>query len=137
MFIAALFITAKIWNQPVFHGYMDKEDVHTMECYTHIHKMEYSVQLSSVVQWCLTLCDHMNCSMPGLPVHHQLLESTQIHVHRVDDAIQPSHLLSSPSPPTLNLSPNQAFPMNKLFASGGQSIGVSASIPVFPMNAKD
>ena len=58
-----------------------------------------SVQFSSVAQSCPTLCDPMNCSTPGLPVHHQLLESTQTHVHRVGDAIQPSHPLSSPSPP--------------------------------------
>ena len=55
-------------------------------------------QFSSVTQSCLTLCDPMNCSMPGLPVHHQLPEFTQTHVHRVGDAIQPSHPLSSPSP---------------------------------------
>ena len=55
----------------------------------------------SVAMSCLTLCDPMNCSMPGLPVHHQLLESTQTHAHRFDDAIQPSHPLSSPSPPSI------------------------------------
>ena len=60
-----------------------------------------SVQFSSVTQSCPTLCDPMNRSMPGLPVHHQLLEFTQTHVHRVSDAIQPSHPLSSPSPPAL------------------------------------
>ena len=59
----------------------------------------YSVQFSSVAQSCPTLCDPMNCSTPGLPVHHQLLEFTQTHVHWVGDAIQPSHPLSSPSPP--------------------------------------
>ena len=59
----------------------------------------YSVQFSSVAQLCLTLCNPMNRSMPGLPVHHQLLEFTQTHVHLVGDAIQPSYLLSSPSPP--------------------------------------
>ena len=62
------------------------------------------VQFSSVDQSCLTLCNTMNCSKPGLPVHHQLLESTQTHVHQVSDAIQPSHPLSCPSPPALNLS---------------------------------
>ena len=56
-----------------------------------------SVQFSSVAQSCLTLCDPMNCSMPGLPVHHQLPQFTQTHVHWVDDAIQPSHPLLSPS----------------------------------------
>ena len=58
-----------------------------------------SVQFSSVAQSCPTLCDPMNHSMPGLPVHHQLPEFTQTHIHRVGDAIQPSHPLSSPSPP--------------------------------------
>ena len=58
-----------------------------------------SVQFSSVAQSCPTLCDPMNCSTPGLPVHHKLPEFTQTHVHRVGDAIQPSHPLSSPSPP--------------------------------------
>ena len=67
-----------------------------------------SVQCSSSVQ-CLTLCDPMDCSMPGLPVHHQLLEFTQTHVHWVSDAIQPSHSLSSPSPPALNLSQHQGL----------------------------
>ena len=57
-----------------------------------------SQSVSSVAQLCLTLCDPMNRSMPGLPVHHQLLESTQTRAHRVDDAIYPSHPLSSPSP---------------------------------------
>ena len=57
------------------------------------------VQFSSVAQSCLTLCDPMNHSTPGLPVHHQLREFTQTHVHRVSDAIQPPHPLSSPSPP--------------------------------------
>ena len=66
-----------------------------------------SGELSSVTQSCLTLCDPMNRSMPGLPVHHQLLEFTQIHVHQVGDAIQPSHPLLSLSPPTFNLSQHQ------------------------------
>ena len=68
-----------------------------------------SVQLSSVTQLCLTLCNPMNCSTPGLAVHHQLSESTQTHVHRVGDAIQPSHPLLSPSPPALNLSQHQGL----------------------------
>ena len=64
---------------------------------------------SEVTQSCPTLCDPMNRSRPGLPVHHQLPEFTQTHVHRVSDAIQPSHPLSSPSPPTLNLSSIRVF----------------------------
>ena len=69
----------------------------------------YEAQLSSVAQSCPTLCDAMNRSTPGLPVHHQLPESTQTHVHRVGDAIQPSYPLLSPSPPTLNLSQHQGL----------------------------
>ena len=61
-----------------------------------------SVLFSLIAQLCPTLCDPMDCSTPGLPVHHQLLEFTQIHVHRVGDAIQPSHPLSSPFPPQQN-----------------------------------
>ena len=64
---------------------------------------------SSSVQSCPTLCDPIDCSMPGLPVHHQLLEFTQTHVHCVGDGIQPSHALSSPSPPALNLSQHQGL----------------------------
>ena len=78
------FILLKVW--PLF--------LHTF--------MLYSVQFSSVAQSCPTLCDPMNRSMPGLPVQHQLMEFTQIHVHRGGDAIQPFHPLSSPSPPAPN-----------------------------------
>ena len=68
-----------------------------------------SVQFSSVGQSCLTLCDPMNCSTPGLPVHHQLPEFSQTHVHRVDDAIQPYHPLSSPFPLAPNPSQHQSL----------------------------
>ena len=103
---------------------------------------ELLVQFSSVAQSCLTLCDPMNRSMPGLPVHHQLLEFTQTHIHWVGDAIQPSHPLSSPSPPAPNPSCPQSlpasgsFPMNQLFAWGGQSIGVSPVASVLPKNTQ-
>ena len=66
-----------------------------------------NIQFSSVTQSCLALCKAMDCSMPGLPVHHQLSEHTQTHVHWVGDAIQSSHPLWSPSPPALNLSQHQ------------------------------
>ena len=66
-----------------------------------------SVQIRSVAQLCPTLCDPMNRSTPGLPVHHQLLEFTHTHVHQVGDTIQPSHPLSSPSPPAPNPSQHQ------------------------------
>ena len=75
----------------------------------HIQFLPERHQFSSVAQSCLTLCDPTNHSMPGLPVHHQLRESTQTHVHRVGDAIQPSHPLSSPSPPALNLSQHKGL----------------------------
>ena len=71
--------------------------------------MQSSVQFSSVAQSCPTLCDPMNHSTPGLPVHHQLPEFTQIHIHWVSDAIQPSHPLSSPSPPAPNPSQHQSL----------------------------
>ena len=64
---------------------------------------------SSVTQLCLTICNPMDCSIPGFPVHHQLLELTQTHVHWVGDAMQPSHPLLSPSPPALNLSQHQGL----------------------------
>ena len=93
-------------------------------------------QFSSVTQSFPTLCDPMNRSKPGLPVHHQLLEFTQTRVHSVSDAIQPPRPLPSPSPP-------QSFPasgscqMSQLFTSGGHSIGVSASTSVLPKNIQD
>ena len=77
------------------------------------HKTQYktscTVQFSSVAQSCPTLCDPMNCSTPGLPVHHHLPEFTQTHVPQISDAIQPSHPLSSPSPPAFNLSQHQGL----------------------------
>ena len=69
----------------------------------------YSMRISSVTQLCPTLCSPMDCSTPGFPVHHQLPEFTQTHVHQVGDVIQPSHPLSSPSPPAFNLSQHQGL----------------------------
>ena len=83
--------------------------IHLMHISICILHFTLSVLSRSVAQLYLTLCKPMNCSMPGLPVHHQLLESTQTNVHRVGDAIQPSHPLSSPSPPALNLSQHQGL----------------------------
>ena len=79
----------------------------------------------------------MNCSTPGLPVHHQLPEFTHTHVRRVSDAIQPSHPLSSPSPPAPNPSQHQGLFQWVNSASGGQSIGVSASASFLTMNTQD
>ena len=95
-----------------------------------------SVQFSSVTQSCPTLCDPMNRSTPGLPVHHQLQDFTQAHVHWVSDAVQPSHPLSSPSPPAPNPSQHQSFPMSQLFSWGGQSTGVSASASFPPKKSQ-
>ena len=90
--IAIWFVVAKYFTQISTDGRMLKE-----------------IQFSSVAQLCLTLCDPMNCSMPGLPVHHQLPEFTQTHVPRVSDAIQPSHPLLFPSSPALSLSQHQGL----------------------------
>ena len=79
-------------------------------CYHHYSQARcINVYFSLVTQSCLTLCNPMNCRTPGLPVHHQLPEFTQTHVHRVRDAIQPSHPLSSPSPPAPNPSQHQSL----------------------------
>ena len=94
------------WMDRVQHWMKDLEDKYL--CTTHKIKsvvctalswIYIHLQFSSVAQSCLTLCNSMNCSTPGLPVHHQLPEFTQTHVHLVGDAIQPSHPLSPPSPP--------------------------------------
>ena len=71
--------------------------------------LDFNELSSSVTQLCPTLCDPMDCSMPGFPVHDQLLQLTQTHVHQVSDAIQTFHFLSSPSPHALNLSQHQGL----------------------------
>ena len=86
-----------------------EEDGSRMPAHMHPSIKLISVQFSLVAQSCLTLYNPMNRSTPGLPVHHQLLEFTQIHVHRVSDAIQSSHPLSSPSPPAPNPSQHQSL----------------------------
>ena len=96
-----------------------------------------SVQFSSVTQSCLTLCNPMDCSTPGLPIYHQLPEFTQTHVHWVS---MPSNHPSSVIPFSSCLQSFPAsgsFPMNQFFTSGGQSIKVSASASVLPMNIQD
>ena len=93
-----------------------------------------SVCCCSAAQSCLTLYDPMDCSTPGFPVPHHLPELAQAHVHWVSDAIQPSHPLSSPSPPAFNLSQHESFPLSWLFASCSKSIGTSAPASVLPMN---
>ena len=90
----------------------------------------------SVAQSCLTLCDPMDCSMPGFPAIHHLLELAQTHVHQISDAIQPSHPLLFPSP-AFSLSQPQGLFYELALASGGQSIGASASASVLPVNIQD
>ena len=81
--------------------------------------------------------DPMDGSTPGLPVHHQLPELAQTHIHRVSDGIQPSHPLLPLPPPALGLSQHQSFPVSQLFASGDESIVASAAVSVFPVNIQD
>ena len=96
-----------------------------------------SVQFSSVAQSCPTLCDPMDCSMPGFPVHNQHPEYTQSHVHWVGDAIQPSHPLSTPSPPALNLSQHQGL-FHWVSSSHQVAKGLDPSVQsVLPMNIHD
>ena len=104
MFTAVLFTIARTRKQP-----RCTSTVEWLKKLWYIYTMEYSVQFSSVAQSCPTLWDPMNRSTPGLPVHHQLPEFTQTHIHRVSDAIQPSHPLSSPSPPAPNPSQHQSL----------------------------
>ena len=116
-------------------------------------KQEYvSVQFSSVAQLCLTICSPMDCSTPGLPVHHQLPEFTRTHIHWVSDAIPPSHplmpshhliLMPSHLIPSIFSSclqsflESRSFQLSEFFTSGGQSIGVSALASVLPINIQD
>ena len=139
IFITALFTIARIWKQPrcpwAEKWIRKLWYIYTMEYYLAIkknafesvlmrwvklepitqsevsqkEKHQYSIQFSSVAQSCPTLCNPMNCSTPGLPFHCQLPEFTQTHVHWVGDAMQPSHPLSSPSPPAFNLSQHQGL----------------------------
>ena len=97
----------------------------------------YFRMVESVAQLYLTLCDPMNCSMPGLPVYHQLPEFTQTHVHWVGDAIQPSHPAVPFSSCLQSFPASGSFQVSQFFASGGQSIGVSASVSVLPVNIQD
>ena len=110
-------------------GWWDVQGFHT--------RMLASVQLSSGAQLCLTLCDSMDFSSPGFPVHHQLPEFTQTHVHWVGDAIQTSSSVIPFSYCLQSFQASGSFQMSQFFASGGQSIGVSASATVLPMNIQD
>jgi len=95
-----------------------------------------SVQFSSGAQLCPTLCDPINRSTPGLPVHHQLPEFTQTHLHWVSDAIQPSHPLLSPSPPAPQSLPSSIFSNESTLFTWGQSTGVSALASFLPKKSQ-
>ena len=95
------------------------------------------LSVSSFTQSCRTLCDPMDCSMPGFPVHHQLLKLAQTHVHRVGDAIQPSHFCHPLLLPLSVFLSIKVFPMSQFFASCGQSIRASASASDPPINIQD
>ena len=99
-----------VYCQPAYLTYMPSTSWEMLGWMKHKLESRFSsVQFSSVTQLCPTLCDPMNLSTPGLPVHHQLPEFTQTHVHRVSDVIQPSHPLSSPSPLAPNPSQHQSL----------------------------
>ena len=108
---------SKIWRIKIVKRlFYPKQCTNLMQClskylwhFSQNYNKQPSVQFSSVAQSCPSLCSPMNRSTPGLPVHHQLLEFTQTHVHRVSDAIQPSHPLSSTSPPAPNFSQQQTL----------------------------
>ena len=148
MFVSDKFLVNSWWSNWKYPNDGTQEHLHCtisqksgsplkeMRTKTRIKKIALSQRVGQPVQ--SLSHDPKDCSMPGLHVHHQLLELTQTHVHWVGDAVQPSHPLSSPSPPTFSLSQHQGlFKGVIFFASGGQSIGVSASASVLPMNIQD
>ena len=106
-----------LWSSNPITGHIPGQNWNSKHMQRNVHwstiSLSYLViqsqSVTSVAQLCPTLCDPMNCSTPGLPVHHQLSEFTQTHVHRVSDAIQPSHPLSSPSPSAPNPSQHQSL----------------------------
>ena len=105
--------------------------------YLYIYVYKSFSQFSSVAQSHPTLRYLIHCSTLGFPVHHQLLELTQTHVHRVSDAIQPSHPVIPFSSCLQSFPASGSFPMSQFFAAGGQSIGISASASVLPTNIQD
>ena len=102
--VMLLYLAKKIFTAVVKVHNQFVSSLHQKECKKSSHQSHFSISVSSVAQSCLTLCNPIDCSTPGLPVHHRLPELAQTHVHWVSDAIQPSHPLSSPSPPAFNLS---------------------------------
>ena len=131
-----------LWRVCVCFNFLKPNQMHDyLDCYCHQLKAKQGTitctmyQFSSAAQSCPALCKPMDCSTPVFPVHHQLSEPTQTHGHWVSPTIQPSHPLSSPSLPTFSLFQHQGL-FQWVFTSGGQSIGVSASASVLPMNIR-
>ena len=130
--VKVLLIIHTIWHL-AFFSHNNTENFFPYQFIKSFLILHYSC-ISSVTQSCPTLCDPMDCSIPDLPVHHQLLEFTQTHVHWVGDAIQP-FVLCCPFIFLPSIFPSiRVFPTSQFFASGGQSIRVSASASVLPMN---
>ena len=122
------------------HPYMTRDQIHGPCSGSTVLTRQPGISFCccSVAKSCLTLCNPMDCSMPGFPVLHYLLEFAQTYFHWVSDAIQLSNPLLSPFPSAFNLYPALgSFPMSQFFTSGYQSIRVSASASVLPMNIQD
>ena len=116
----------------------ERSNYRTIALIAHVSKVNWHkvTQFSSVAQSCPTLWNPVNHNTPGLPVHHQLLEFTQTNIHRVSDAIQPSHPLSFASSCPQSLPAPESFPISQLFAWGGQSTGVSALASFLPKKSQ-
>ena len=130
-------LTARLWFQEWLWDRIPRRTASSLFFLRNYLGKYTAIQFSSVAQLSPTLCDSIDCSMPGLPVHHHNPEFTQTHVHWFGVAVQTSHPLSSPFPLAFNLSQHQGLQMSQLFTSGGQSIGVSGSTSVLPMNTQD
>ena len=149
MWYVQLINICPVWYQPlqlllwIFHRDWSLIWIELFNVSCNINRLKYMPihigfsQFSLVAQLCLPLCDPIDCSMPRFSVHHQLLELAQTLVHWVGDAILPSHPLSSLSPPAFNLSQDQGIFKWVSSASGGQSIGISASAALLPVNIQD
>ena len=134
-----LFLLTRLLGQPTSHLFrQDRACSGWYGCrLSHLFSNTFSLCdfacCCSVTRSCLTLCDPMDCSMPGFPVLHYLPEFAQTHVNWVNGAVQPSHPLLPPSPPQ-SFPASSSFPMSRVFISGGQNIRASASVSVLPMN---
>ena len=136
LYLFALFIWGGLFISPCYFFFGTMYSVGCIFSFLPWLWPPFIPQFSSVTQSCPTLCDTMDCSTPGLPVHHQLLVLTQTHVHWVSDATQPSHPVI-PFSHFQSFLASSSFQMSHFFASGGQSIGISTSESVLSMNIQD